>query len=263
MSQAVQWVDLALPHGHARIEFQWVGLADATGPVIVFLHEGLGSLAMWKDFPDRLCKRLACKGLVYSRPGYGGSPAMQPTLPWGPDFMHRQAHDTLPALLAALQVQEPIVLLGHSDGASIALLYAASRPQSCKAVIALAPHLFVEAKTLLAIAALQDPRVRQPLLARLSKYHQDPHSALERWSQAWLAPDFVAWSITDTITALQCPVLAVQGSQDEYGSLVHLQTLAQHHAATEQLVIEACGHAPHRDQAELLSAAIVEFFKHL
>jgi pimeloyl-ACP methyl ester carboxylesterase len=263
MSQPVQWIDLALPEGQVRIEFQWVGLADAPGPVMVFLHEGLGSLSMWKDFPDRLCKRLACKGLVYSRPGYGGSQATLPTQRWGPDFMHRQAHTTLPALLTALQVQGPLVLLGHSDGASIALLYAALHPQSCKAVIALAPHLFVEAQTLLAIEALQDPQVRQPLLARLGKYHQDPQSALEGWSQAWLAPDFVAWSITDTIKALQCPVLAVQGRQDEYGSLVHLQTLAQHHCATEQLIFDACGHAPHRDQAERLSAAICDFFQHL
>lgn len=259
----MQSIELAYADGHARIEFQWVGPADASGPVMVFLHEGLGSLAMWKDFPQRLCHSLGCKGLVYSRPGYGASQDLVPTQPWGSDFMHRQAHATLPALLRALQVNEPLVLLGHSDGASIALLYAASYPQSCKAVVALAPHLFVETKTLLAIEALLDPQVRQPLLTRLGKYHQDPQSTLERWSQAWLAPDFVAWSITDTIAALQCPVLAVQGTQDEYGTLVHLQTLAMHHAATEQLIFEACGHAPHRDQAARLSAAICDFCQHL
>jgi len=263
VSEPVQWQDIAYAGGQARIEYQWVGTQGAPGPVLVFLHEGLGSLALWKDFPARICQRLGCTGLVYSRPGYGQSQDLAPPQPWGIDFMHRQARDVLAALLKALQVHEPPVLLGHSDGASIALLYAAMHPEHCRAVIALAPHLFVEAKTLAAIAALQAQEVREPLLARLGKHHRDAPAVFRAWSQAWLMPDFILWSITDTIASLRCPVLAVQGMDDEYGTLTHIQTLARHHAATELLTLAACGHAPHRDQSERLVAAVFNFLHHL
>jgi pimeloyl-ACP methyl ester carboxylesterase len=263
MSEPVQWQDIVYAEGQARIEYQWLGARDTPGPLLVFLHEGLGSLAMWKEFPERLCQSLGCTGLVYSRPGYGQSQDMAVPHPWGIDFMHRQACAVLPALLTALQVREPPVLLGHSDGASIALLYAAMHPENCRAVIALAPHVLVEPKTLAAIAALQAPEVRKPMLTALGKYHRDAQAVLDRWMAAWLAPDFVAWSITDTITTLHCPVLAVQGMDDEYGTLVHIQTLARKHAATEQLIFDACGHAPHRDQAARLNAAVANFLQHL
>ena len=263
MSEAVQWQDTAYADGQARIEYQWVGLADAPGPIMVFLHEGLGSLAMWKEFPARLCQTLGCRGLVYSRPGYGQSQDLVPPQPWGIDFMHHQARDVLPAVLKALQVHEPAVLLGHSDGASIALLYAAMHPEHCRAVIVLAPHLCVDSKTLSAIAALQAQEVREPLLARLGKHHRDAPAVFRAWSQAWLMPDFIPWSITDTIASLRCPVLAVQGMDDEYGTLTHIQTLALRHAATELLTLAACGHAPHRDQSERLDAAVFNFLHHL
>ena len=263
MSEPVQWQDIAYAQGLARIEYQWLGAADVPGPVIVFLHEGLGSLALWKDFPERLCQRLGCRGLVYSRPGYGQSEDLAAPQPWGVDFMHRQAYAVLPALFKALQLREPPVILGHSDGASIALLYAAMHPEHCRAVVALAPHLFVESKTLVAIAALQVQEVYEPLLARLAKHHRDAPAVFQAWSQAWLAPDFVPWSITDTIATLRCPVLAVQGTDDEYGTLAHIQTLAQHHTATELVTFDACGHAPHRDQAERLIAAVLSFLHHL
>ncbi len=263
MSEPVQWQDIAYTGGQARIEYQWLGATDAPGPVIVFLHEGLGSLALWKGFPALLCQRLGCKGLVYSRPAYGQSQDLAPAQPWGIDFMHRQAYAVLPALLQALQVREPPILLGHSDGASIALLYAAMYPEHCRAVLALAPHLFVEQKTLAAIAALQAKAVCESLLARLGKHHRDAPALFQCWSQAWLAPDFAPWSITDTMATLSCPVLAVQGVDDEYGTLAHIQTLARHHPKTELLTLDACGHVPHRDQAERLIAAVFKFLQHL
>ena len=263
MSEPVQWQDIAYADGQARIEYQWLGARDAPGPVVVFLHEGLGSLALWKGFPALLCQRLGCRGLVYSRPGYGQSRDLGHPKPWRVDFMHQQAYEVLPALLKAIKLDEPMVLMGHSDGASIALLYAARYPPQVAAAVLMAPHLFVEAKTQAAITALQADAVRIALLARLGPYHFDAESVFRHWSQAWLAPDFAPWSITDTIATLGCPVLAVQGLDDEYGTLDHIQTLARHHERTELLAFEACGHVPHRDQTELLIAAVFKFLQHL
>jgi pimeloyl-ACP methyl ester carboxylesterase len=214
---------------------------------------------MWKDFPERLCQRLQRRGLVYSRPGYGQSRESGAAQPWRSDFMHRQAHDVLPALLHALKVKVAPVLLGHSDGASIALLYAARYPHHCSVVIAIAPHLFVEAKTLSAIAALQAPALREPLLARLSQYHHDANQVLDRWSQAWLASEFAAWSITDTIESLRCPVLGVQGMDDAYGTMQHIYVLRRSTGPVQLLELANCGHSPHREQAEVLSAAVKDF----
>jgi len=260
MSQPVQWLELAYPDGHARIEYQWVGTTDAPGPLIVFLHEGLGSLAMWKDFPEQLCQRLQRRGLVYSRPGYGQSRTHgHTTKRWRNDFMHREANEVLSALLQWLGVQEAPVLLGHSDGASIALLYAAMYPDHCSAVIAMAPHLFVESKTLAAIAALQAPAVREPLLMRLSKYHLDAEGILDLWTQTWLEHEFSAWSITDTIAPLRCPVLGVQGLNDAYGTMQQIYALRRVTGSVQLLELADCGHSPHRDQAEALSTAICDF----
>jgi pimeloyl-ACP methyl ester carboxylesterase len=259
MSVTVQALEIAYRGNQARIEYQWVGVADAPGPVIVLLHEGLGSLAMWKDFPQRLCQRLQRRGLVYSLPGYGQSRESGAAQPWRSDFMHRQAHDVLPALLRALNVKEAPVLLGHSDGASIALLYAARYPHHCRAVIAIAPHLFVEAKTLSAIAALQAPALREPLLVRLNKYHYDARQVLDAWSQAWLAPEFATWSITDTIARMRCPVLGIQGLDDAYGTMQQIYALRSSAGPVQRLELSDCGHSPHRDQAEALSAAVNDF----
>jgi pimeloyl-ACP methyl ester carboxylesterase len=263
MTEAVRFAEIDVAREKARIEYQWFGEAGAAGPTLVFLHEGLGSLATWKDFPLGLCRAAGARGLVYSRPGYGQSQALGQAQPWGIDFMHRQAYEILPALLQALKLSEPAVLIGHSDGASIALLYAARYPERVAALVVLAPHVFVEPKTLAAIAALQADAVRLPLLAKLGRYHRDADALFAHWSQAWLAPEFGQWSITDTIADLRGPVLAVQGQDDEYGTMAHIQTLARHHPRTAVLEFENCGHVPHRDQPELLTAATLDFLKHL
>jgi pimeloyl-ACP methyl ester carboxylesterase len=222
-------MDLELATGPVRIEYAWLDAAPADAPVMVFLHEGLGSLAMWKDYPAQLCAAVRCRGLVYSRPGYGQSQPLHAQQPWGADFMHIQAYEVLPALLTALGLapleistrrppdagacpapaSAPLILFGHSDGASIALLFAARYPQWPAAVVAVAPHLFVEDKTLSAIAGLQAPQLKQPLLVRLARHHLDPDAVFTAWSQVWLAPEFAAWSITDTIATLRCPVLTL------------------------------------------------------
>lgn len=249
------------------LEVQWLRApaADATSPLIVFLHEGLGSLAMWKDFPQQLCAAAQCQGLVISRPGYGQSTPLAAGTRWGVDFMERQATEVLPAALAALGVDaqaQPLWLLGHSDGASIALLYASVFPAQVAGVVALAPHWFVEDQTVASIRALQAPEVKAPLLARLARYHQAPAPVFEAWSQIWLDPAFRPWSIADRMRRIGCPVLAVQGLDDEYGSLEQVHGIARACSGTRLLELAACGHSPHRDQPQTLIAAICSLMNH-
>jgi len=271
-------MDLELVAGLVRIEYAWLGDAPQTAPLIVFLHEGLGSLAMWKDYPAHLCAAARCRGLVYSRPGYGRSTPQEPSALWGSDFMHKEAYEVLPALLAGLGVAPPqyiesakesnshlapltppLILFGHSDGASIALLFAARFPAWPAALVALAPHVFVEEKTLSAIRALQDSSIRAGLLGRLAHYHQDSGAVFTAWSQAWLAPEFAAWSIADTIATLRCPVLGVQGVDDEYGTMHQIHALRGLNGSTRILELADCGHSPHRDQAQALTTGVCDF----
>ena len=246
------------------LEVQWLRApgADAASPLIVFLHEGLGSVAMWKDFPQQLCEAANCRGLVYSRPGYGQSTPLDADTRWGVNFMERQATEVLPAALVALGVDaqaHPLWLLGHSDGASIALLYASAFPAQVAGVVALAPHWFVEDQTVASIRALQAPEVKAALLARLARYHQAPAPVFEAWSQIWLDPAFRPWSIADRMRRIGCPVLAVQGLDDEYGSLEQIHGIARAVPGTRLLELAACGHSPHRDQPQALTAAICSF----
>jgi len=249
------------------LEVQWLGAptADAASPLVVFLHEGLGSVAMWKDFPQQLCDAAQCRGLVISRPGYGQSTPLAAGTRWGVNFMERQATEVLPAALYALGVDaqsQPLWLLGHSDGASIALLFAAAFPAQVAGLIALAPHWFVEDQTVASISALQAPAVKALLLARLARYHLDPEPMFEAWSHIWLDPAFRHWSIADKISNIGCPVLAVQGLDDEYGSLEQIRGIARACTGTRLLELAACGHSPHRDQPQALTTAICSFMNH-
>ena len=244
--------------GHALdLEYAWVGAANA--PVVVFLHEGLGSLAMWKDYPARLCAALAARGLVYSRPGYGASTPRPRGEKWPVDFMHRQARDVLPALLEALEVDRPW-LFGHSDGASIALLHAAAFPERVAGVIAVAPHLFVEDLSVRNIEAARVAYESGDLRDRLTRYHGDPDSAFFGWNEIWLDPAFRGWNIEADVVALRCPVLAVQGEGDEYGTMAQIDRLADRVPQTKLLKLADCGHSPHRDQPERLTAAVAAFY---
>jgi pimeloyl-ACP methyl ester carboxylesterase len=248
---AVPWGGRAV-----RIEYQWVGKG---GPTLVFLHEGLGSLAMWRDFPARLCAALGMRALVYSRPGYGRSTPRPPGERWGPDFMHRQAHEVLPALLDALDVREPVWLYGHSDGGSIALLFAARSPERTAAVIAAAPHVFVEELSVTSIEKTRAAYLAGDLREKLARYHDDVDSAFWGWNDIWLHPPFRDWSIEDDIGAIRAPLLAVQGLDDEYGTLEQVRRIARRVAHAKVLELAACGHSPHRDQPEGLIRAAVDF----
>ncbi len=249
-----------------RLELRWIAPAAAAAPLVVFLHEGLGSVSMWRDFPDRLCAAAHCRGLVYSRPGYGRSTPRAAGETWPPDFMHRQAHEVLPALLEALGIdaaQARPWLFGHSDGGTIALLYAARFVDRCGGVIALAPHILAEEYGLASIRRARSAYLEGDLRARLARHHADPDSAFRGWNDAWLAPAFAGWTIEDEIATIRCPLLAIQGEDDEYGTLAQVQGIAQRVPGTRLLVLPQCGHSPHRDQPQAVLDALVAFVDRL
>ncbi len=244
-----------------RIEACWLGPAaevqDPQRPLIVFLHEGLGSLSQWRDFPARLCEALQLPGLVFSRPGYGHSTPR--TEPWPQDYLQRQARGLLPACFAAFGLAgRPLLLFGHSDGASLALLYAAHAPAHVLGVVAMAPHLFVEPVTLLGLQAARTAYEQgESLRKALARHHADTDSAFYGWNDAWLRPGFEAWNIEDLLRGrLPCPILAVQGVHDEYGSLRQIEAIAELHEDTRLVALPDCGHSPHKDQPERLIAAV-------
>ena len=242
-----------------RIEHAWVGVDDKAAPLLVFLHEGLGSLAMWKDFPQQLCDAARCRGLVYSRPGYGRSTPRAAEEAWGLDFMHRQAFEVLPALLEAVGVQDRYWLLGHSDGGSIALLHAARYTLQVAGAIVVAPHILVEDLSVTSIAKARDAYEQTDLRQRLARYHDDPDSAFFGWNRIWLHPPFRQWTIEAEITTIRAPLLAVQGLDDEYGTLEQIQGIARRVPQTRLLELAQCGHSPHRDQGETVIAAVRDF----
>lgn len=264
MTDRVEFIDIDWAGRTVRIEHQWIAREKATAPLIVFLHEGLGSVAMWKDFPEHLCKATGCRGLVYSRPGYGQSTPRAAEEAWGLDFMHRQAHEILPALLDALGIDAATDrpwLLGHSDGGSITLLYAAKYPERIAGAVVLAPHILVEELSVSSIEKARAAYLETDLRQRLARHHDDPDSAFWGWNDIWLHPPFRAWSIEAEIGTIRCPLLAVQGLNDEYGTLEQIRGIARRVPQTELLELIACGHSPHRDQPEQLITHVNTFIQ--
>lgn len=240
------------------IEFQWVGIRDPKAPVVIFLHEGLGSVAMWRQFPEALCKATGCRGLVYSRPGYGQSTPRPADELWDMDYMHQQAYEVLPRLMEQLNInptRDRVWLIGHSDGGSIALLYAARYGESLAGAIVLAPHIMVEDITVESIQKARQAYLTTNLREKLGRYHQDPDSAFWGWNRIWLDPRFKHWSIEDEILTIRCPLLAVQGLDDEYGTLEQIRGIARRLPHTELLELADCGHSPHLDQPQSLIQA--------
>ncbi len=241
-----------------HIEYQWVGETDADTPVMVFLHEGLGSVALWKTFPDLLCRRLKMRGLVYSRPGYGQSTPRAKDERWDADFMHRQAFDILPALLSQLNIDQPW-LFGHSDGGSISLLFASHYSERCAGLIVVAPHIMVEDISITSILLARDAYLHQGLRERLARYHDDVDSAFFGWNDVWLSPAFRHWSIQADLKNIRCPLLAVQGEDDEYGTMEQVYGIQRILPHAVVIPVADCGHSPHRDQPQLLTEAVVQF----
>ncbi len=245
-----------------HIEHAWIAPERRDGPLIVFLHEGLGSLAMWKDFPAALCAAAGARGLVYSRPGYGRSTPRGAEETWDVDYLHQQAFEVLPTLLAALGIDtaaQPPWLYGHSDGGSISLLHAARYPARVAGLVVAAPHIMVEDISVANIEKARMAYVDGDLRSRLAKHHDDPDSAFWGWNRIWLDPAFREWSITAELPGITCPLLAVQGLEDEYGTLAQIRGIAQVLPHTVLLELPACGHTSHRDQRELLINAAANF----
>ena len=241
------------------LAYEWVGEGANGKPVLVFLHEGLGSIAMWKDFPQRLCEAGGFRGLVFSRPGYGRSTPRGPEETWDVDFMHRQAHEVLPAFFDAIGLQEKPWLFGHSDGGSISLLYAARFPERVAGLVVLAPHIFVEDLTVANIEKARSAYLSTDLPQKLGRYHDSADSAFWGWNRIWLHPPFRQWNIEAELEAIRCPVLAMQGIDDEYGTLAQIRGIAARVRGCELLEIPECGHSPHRDQPDRVIVAATSF----
>ncbi|MDQ6618422.1 MAG: alpha/beta hydrolase [Pseudomonadota bacterium] len=229
---------------------------SSSGPTLVLLHEGLGSVAMWREFPERLALVTGCSVLAYSRYGYGQSEALEG--PRDVRYMHDEALSALPKLLDALALAEPI-LVGHSDGASIALICAGAGRRPLRGVVAIAPHVIVEDCSIESIAAAQRAYESTDLRQRLARYHAHVDSAFRGWNDIWLHPDFRSWSIEEYLPRIACPVLVIQGGNDEYGTADQVHRIARQVANTDVLMLDHCGHSPHRDDPAAVLEAIRSF----
>jgi pimeloyl-ACP methyl ester carboxylesterase len=249
--------------GGQRLEYKWIRAGpdshrpSGPDPVLVFLHEGLGSTALWKDFPGRVVRATGCPALVYSRHGYGKSDRL--ATPRGVDYMHREALEVLPEVLACLSIDRPI-LIGHSDGASISIIHAGSGRWPVRGLVLMAPHVFVEDVTVASIAQAKTTFETTDLASRLGRYHDDAASAFRGWNDIWLDPDFRAWNIEQYLAHITAPVLLIQGEDDEYGSTAQVEAIArQVGGPVETVVLPRCSHSPHVDQREATLAAVARF----
>lgn len=225
-------------------------------PAIVFLHEGLGSVAMWRDFPQRVADLTGCEAVVYSRYGYGRSDPL--AAPREVRYMHDEGLQVLPELLDQLGLASPI-LFGHSDGGSIALICAGGSGMSLAGVVVMAPHVLVEDISVRSIAEAKIAYERTDLRQRLAKYHADVDSAFRGWNDIWLHPDFRAWNIEEYLPRIACPVLAMQGEDDEYGTFEQIERIAAQVPDVELCKLADCRHSPHKDQPEAVLEAVGGF----
>lgn len=212
-------------------------------PVLVFLHEGLGSVAMWKTFPAQMVAATGCPALVYSRYGHGQSDKLAAARKV--DYMHREAVEVLPEVLDRLGIAAPI-LIGHSDGASIALIHAGAGERPVRGVVAMAPHVFVEDMTVASIAQARATFQTTDLPTRLGRYHDDVVSMFAGWNDIWLHRDFRAWNIESYLQHIGVPVLVIQGEDDQYGTAAQVDAIARQVAGpVETLMLPDCAHSPH------------------
>jgi pimeloyl-ACP methyl ester carboxylesterase len=242
------------------LEVKWFARPVIGRPTIVLLHEALGSVAHWKRFPNRLADRCRCGVVAYSRAGYGRSQTLG--APREHRYLEREAQIVLPVLLEKLKIKRPM-LFGHSDGASLALVFAGVFPNEPAGIVLEAPHVNVEPCSVTGIRGLKRAFESGDLRARLSAYHDDPDAAFYGWSNVWLDPDFASWTIERYLPAIRCPVLALQGTEDEFGTRVHVDAIARDARQTQVLMLEGCGHTPHREFTETVLEATAMFLDHL
>lgn len=243
-----------------RLECRRAGSAPDEAPTIVFLHEGLGSVSTWRDFPDALAAATGCGAFVYSRAGYGGSDSV--ALPRPMRFMHDEA--AVLAKVVETAGLRDVILLGHSDGASIALIAAGRRSvPGLRALVLEAPHVFAEPRGLESIARIAETYRTTNLRARLERHHgANVDVAFWGWNGVWLDPDFRAWNIEEFLPGIQVPVLVVQGEDDEYGSWAHVEAIERQSGAPIQtLAVPDCGHAPHVEQRDVVLRTMADFVR--
>jgi len=251
-----------LPVGDAQLEYRMIGPQPSDAPTLVLLHEGLGCVGLWDDFPDRLAAQTGAGVFVYSRAGYGKSSAV--AVPRPLSYLHDEARHVLPRVLDAIGFQRGIIV-GHSDGASIATIYAGGvQDHRIRGLVLLAPHLFVEDVMLRTIGAARDAYETGDLKERLARWHQHPDVAFYGWNRAWLDPGFGSFDITDSLAFIRVPILMVRGDRDQYSSARHLETaLEECYCPVEAVRLPDAMHAPHREAPDATLAVVAEFANRL
>jgi pimeloyl-ACP methyl ester carboxylesterase len=244
--------------GAADLEYRMIGPAPDAAPTIVMLHEGLGSVGLWGDFPEKLQAAIGCGVFAYSRAGYGASSPV--ALPRPLDYMHIEAFDVLPKLLETIGFRRGL-LLGHSDGASIAAIYAGSRQDHRVQGIALiAPHFIVEDISVKSIAEIKTTYETTDLRAKLARWHKDVDNAFYGWNDAWLDPKFRDWDISEYLAYIRVPVAVVQGERDQYGTMRQVEIAKEEcYCPVDVTEVPGAGHSPHREAPEATLDAITEF----
>ncbi|WP_299286484.1 alpha/beta hydrolase [uncultured Tateyamaria sp.] len=254
----MKWTDGAVSIGADTLEYACWGPPPAQAPTLVMLHEGLGSVGLWRDWPEQLADLMGMGVLAYSRAGYGRSSAA--ALPRPTDYMTREAVAGLGPMLDAAGV-ERCVLLGHSDGATIAGIYAGTVSDvRVRGLVLIAPHFFTEPEGLRAIAEARTAYTNGDLKIRLARHHDDPDGAFFGWHDVWTSPEFADWNVADVIDHWRVPALVVQGSDDPYGTLAQVREVEDRaYAPVEALVIEGADHAPHAAFPEVVGRGVAEF----
>ena len=246
-----------------ELEYRQIGRREEWAPTLVFLHEGLGSAGLWRDFPDRLCQFTGCGALIVSRQGHGHS-APLPRNSDGevdpdPDYLKHEADVVLPRVLDRFGVERAL-FMGHSDGGTIALMFAAQHPRRTIGCIVEAPHVMVEDITVRGIKRAGRAYASGDLKNGLAKYHADPEGVFQRWYRTWTHPSFIEWNMLNRLPQISCPVLGIQGEEDQYGSFNQLTTIRDSIAGTTHMQgFKNCGHTPHGEYPELVIDSILKF----
>ncbi len=245
-----------------RLEYRMIGPRPDVAPTLVLLHEGLGSVAVWNSFPQELAGATGAGVLAYSRAGYGRSSPSR--LPRGVSFMHEEAREVLPRVLDAVGFRRGL-LVGHSDGASIAAIYAGSvQDHRVRGLALMAPHFFTEDMGIAEIARAKTAFETGTLRAKLARLHDDPDNAFHNWCDPWLLPEFRQWDITDALAHIRVPILIVQGERDQYGTVRQIEVAREEcYCPVEVALLPGARHAPHREAPEATQRAISEFVNRL
>lgn len=240
-----------------NLEYQLFLPHQIDRPTLVFLHEGLGSVSMWGEFPARVATSTGCRTLVYSRYGYGQSEVFD--APRTVNYLHEEALQTLPQLLDKLAIDRP-VLIGHSDGGSISIIHAGGSNRGVSGLVLLAPHVFVEDISIEGVAKVLKAFETLNLRQKIAKYHRDVETTFWGWCKIWMSPEFRSFNIEEYLAGIHCPVLAIQGMDDEHGTLAQLEAIRDQAAGeVDVLMLADCRHSPHKDQQSATLEAIVEF----